>query len=57
MLRRFATASALAALLCAPALAQTPEEILAPKTVPEERLDECATLGEALAEGLAMGVF
>ena len=37
--------------------AQTPEEILAPKTVPEERLDECATLGEALAEGLAMGVF
>jgi len=27
MLRRFATASALAALLCAPALAQTPEEI------------------------------
>ena len=37
--------------------AQTPEEILAPKTVPEERLEECAALGEALAEGLAMGVF
>ena len=37
--------------------AQTPEEILAPKTVPDERLDECTALGEALAEGLAMGVF
>ena len=37
--------------------AQTPEEILARKTVPEERLEECAALGEALAEGLAMGVF
>ena len=37
--------------------AQTPEEILAPKTVPDERLDECVALGEALAEGLAMGVF
>ena len=37
--------------------AQTPEEILAPKTVPDERLDECVALGEALSEGLAMGVF
>lgn len=37
--------------------AQTPEEILADKTVPQERLAECAALGEALAEGLAMGVF
>ncbi len=37
--------------------AQTPEEILAPKSVPQDRLDECCALGEALAEGLAMGVF
>ena len=37
--------------------AQTPEEILAEKTVPQDRLDECAALGEAMAEGLSMGVF
>ena len=37
--------------------AQTPEAILAPKTVPDERLAQCRELGEALAEGLAMGVF
>ena len=37
--------------------AQTPEEILAEKTVPQGRLDECEALGEAMAEGLAMGVF
>tara|TARA_B100001179_G_C18593508_1_gene405918 strand:- start:557 stop:1042 length:486 start_codon:yes stop_codon:yes gene_type:complete len=37
--------------------AQTPEEILAEKTVPPDRLEECAALGEAMAEGLAMGVF
>ena len=37
--------------------AQTPEEILAEKTVPQARLDECEALGEAMAEGLAMGVF
>lgn len=37
--------------------AQTPEEILAPKTVPPERLDEARELGAALAEGLALGVF
>ena len=37
--------------------AQTPEEILAQKTVPEDRLEECEALGEALAEGIAMGVF
>ncbi|NCP17815.1 MAG: flavodoxin family protein [Erythrobacter sp.] len=37
--------------------AQTPEDILAAKTVPEARLEECVALGEALAEGLAMGVF
>ena len=37
--------------------AQTPEEILAEKTVPHARLEECTALGEAMAEGLAMGVF
>ena len=37
--------------------AQTPEQILARKQVPEDRLRECEALGEALGEGLAMGVF
>lgn len=37
--------------------AQTPEEILAPKTVAQARLDEARELGAALAEGLALGVF
>jgi multimeric flavodoxin WrbA len=37
--------------------AQTPEAILAPKQVPAERLEECAMLGAALAEGIALGVF
>lgn len=37
--------------------AQTPEEILAPKTVPQERLDQARELGAALAEGLAQGIF
>lgn len=37
--------------------AQTPEAILAEKSVPQDRLDECRALGEALAQGLAMGVF
>jgi NAD(P)H-dependent FMN reductase len=37
--------------------AQTPEEILAPKTVPQARLDEARELGTALAEGLAQGIF
>ena len=37
--------------------AQTPEEILAEKTVPDKRLAECEALGEAMAEGLRMGVF
>ena len=37
--------------------AQTPEDILATKNVPQEHLGECEALGEALAEGLAMGVF
>ena len=37
--------------------AQTPEEILAAKTVPETALAQARDLGEALAEGLAMGAF
>lgn len=37
--------------------AQTPEEILAPKTVPEEHLAECRNLGTAMAEGLELGIF
>ena len=37
--------------------AQTPEEILAEKIVPENKLAECRGLGEAMAEGLEMGVF
>lgn len=37
--------------------AQTPEAILAPKTIPTEALDRCAELGATLAAGLAMGIF
>ena len=37
--------------------AQTPEAILAPKTIPEDELARCAELGGALAAGLALGVF
>ena len=37
--------------------AQTPEAILADKTVPSDRIDEAQQLGEALAEGLAQGMF
>lgn len=37
--------------------AQTPEAILAPKTIPAERLAEARDLGAALAEGLAAGIF
>ncbi|WP_136660482.1 NAD(P)H-dependent oxidoreductase [Nitratireductor sp. XY-223] len=37
--------------------AQTPEEILAEKTIPEEQLALCRDLGRALAAGLAMGVY
>ncbi len=37
--------------------AQTPEAILAPKTIPEDVLGECRALGAALAAGLALGVF
>ena len=37
--------------------AQTPEAILAPKTIPPGRLAEARDLGAALAEGLAAGIF
>ena len=37
--------------------AQTPEAILAAKTVPPETLTTCRELGSALAEGLAQGIF
>lgn len=37
--------------------AQTPEAILAPKTVAESDLRACEELGAALSEGLAQGVF
>jgi len=37
--------------------AQTPEAILAPKTIPADRLAAARDLGAALAEGLAAGIF
>lgn len=37
--------------------AQTPEQILAPKKIPETQLAQCRDLGAALAVGLSMGVF
>jgi NAD(P)H-dependent FMN reductase len=37
--------------------AQTPEAILAPKTVPPPELRRCRELGAALAEGLRLGIF
>lgn len=37
--------------------AQTEAEILAPKIVPQDRLDEARDLGAALAEALAQGIF
>ncbi len=37
--------------------AQTPEAILAPKTIAPQQLARCAELGLSLAAGLAMGVF
>ncbi len=37
--------------------AQTPEAILAPKTLQDEDLSLCRELGQALGAGLAMGVF
>ena len=37
--------------------AQTPERILAPKTIGAEDLEKCAELGAALAAGLELGIF
>lgn len=37
--------------------AQTPEQILAEKTIPEDELAHCRDLGEAMAAGLSMGAF
>lgn len=37
--------------------AQAPEDILAPKRIDEASLQRCAELGQALAAGLASGVF
>ena len=37
--------------------AQTPEAILAEKTIPESELDHCRELGLALGAGMGMGVF
>ncbi|AHD02396.1 flavodoxin family protein [Leisingera methylohalidivorans] len=37
--------------------AQTPEAILAEKAIPEDQLERCRELGQALGAGLAMGVF
>lgn len=37
--------------------AQTPETILAPKIIPETALTHCREIGQALAAGLAMGLF
>ena len=37
--------------------AQTPEEILAQKSIPEDQLALCRDLGQALGAGLGMGIF
>lgn len=37
--------------------AQTKEEILAAKTIPEEELQRCRELGQAMGAGMAIGVF
>lgn len=37
--------------------AQTPEEILAEKTIPDAQLALCRDMGAAIAAGLSMGVF
>ncbi|PVH28112.1 flavodoxin family protein [Pararhodobacter oceanensis] len=37
--------------------AQTPEQILAEKTIPDAQLAQCRELGAALGAGLALGVF
>ena len=37
--------------------AQTPEQILAEKNIPDAQLEQCRDLGAALAVGLQLGVF
>jgi multimeric flavodoxin WrbA len=37
--------------------AQTPETILAPKTIGKADLDRCRELGQTIAAGLSMGIF
>ena len=37
--------------------AQTPEAILAEKTIPQSQLDQCREIGAALGAGLTLGVF
>ncbi|MCV2882381.1 flavodoxin family protein [Actibacterium sp. XHP0104] len=37
--------------------AQTPEAILAPKAIPDDTLDDCRALGQAIGAGVAMGIF
>jgi multimeric flavodoxin WrbA len=37
--------------------AQTPEEILRPKHIPERHLKPCEELGATLASGIALGIF
>lgn len=37
--------------------AQTPERILAPKTIEQDDLARCAELGEGIAAGLSAGIF
>ncbi len=37
--------------------AQTKEEIERPKTIAPDELERCAELGQALAAGLALGIF
>lgn len=37
--------------------AQTPEQILKPKSIEQEALSRCEELGKTMASGLAMGIF
>ncbi|MFO7770744.1 MAG: flavodoxin family protein [Roseovarius gahaiensis] len=37
--------------------AQSPEDILAPKTIPDDELAKCRDIGQAQAAGMAMGLF
>lgn len=37
--------------------AQTPDEILAPKTISENELEKCRALGAAMAAGIESGIF